>query len=298
MRILGLIAAASALLAACGSREREPAPAPGNDSSAAPAAGEAPAASVPAAAAPLPAPPAGTQSSGEGVALALRAGIRAAAIRLHCPAGRRAFWSTFPASADRKRGAAVVRRRRRLRRLVADVRGDKHRGGVSGTGAVPANLAALIGGPVSAATAPSTAAPIPLRRAPLPAIRRRLPRRLGPRFPAAGRLALGRPCLVQDGKPVRVAKLLALGTEPFWAARVEGRCVTYSHPEDQKGVRSGPALHPARAAGTWSGAWAGAVRAEDPPQRGCSDGMSDKSFPLAADIVVEGERRSGCAEPD
>ena len=50
--------------------------------------------------------------------------------------------------------------------------------------------------------------------------------------------------------------------------------------------------------GTWTGALGGrpfvlATR----PQAGCSDGMSDRRYPLAAELTVGGEQRQGCAAP-
>lgn len=30
--------------------------------------------------------------------------------------------------------------------------------------------------------------------------------------------------------------------------------------------------------------------------RGCSDGMSDKSYPVTVELLVQGEKRNGCAE--
>jgi len=114
----------------------------------------------------------------------------------------------------------------------------------------------------------------------------------------AATAASASPCLVQDGKPVTVAAVRAVGTEPFWGARVEGRCVTYSHPEDQKGSRVWTRFTPAAGGGTWSGTLDGKrFELRIQPRRGCSDGMSDQSYPLSADLVVGGERRSGCAEP-
>lgn len=106
------------------------------------------------------------------------------------------------------------------------------------------------------------------------------------------------PCLAQDGKPLGVPPLHALGTEPFWSARIEGRCVTYSHPEDPKGTRVWTRYTPVSGGGIWSGALGGRrfeLRAS--PRPGCSDGMSDKSYPIAVELIVAGERRSGCAEP-
>ena len=105
-------------------------------------------------------------------------------------------------------------------------------------------------------------------------------------------------CLVQDGKQLPDIRIHVIGTEPFWAADVEGRCVTYSTPEDQAGTRVWTRFSEKGGERMWSGALDGkpfamAVR-EEP---GCSDGMSDKSYPIAVRLTVRGEVRIGCAEP-
>jgi uncharacterized membrane protein/predicted small lipoprotein YifL len=302
MRSLGLIAAASTSLAACGSGDRGPSAAPGNES-------RAPAAE--AAAAPAPATPArpsgdGTgpgwdlQSSGEGVALVL-AGADRPSIRLFCPAGGKRLLVNVP-------GFRPVGSEERLSfgsggeaaALVADSRGDRQRGGVTGTGEVPKALAALVAGPVSASygaqrSGPHSAPPRALSSAFVAACREGA---APPAAPAAGPAASASPCAVQDGKALRVAAVRALGTEPFWNVRVEGRCVTYSHPEDQKGTRVWTRHTPGPGGGTWSGSLGGSrFELKVRPKRGCSDGMSDRRYPLEAELVVGGERRSGCAEP-
>jgi uncharacterized membrane protein len=105
---------------------------------------------------------------------------------------------------------------------------------------------------------------------------------------------------MQGTERLRVTPLRAVGTEPFWAARIEGRCVTYSHPEDQAGTRVWTRYTPGSGGGgTWTGALNGrpfvlAVR----PDAGCSDGMSDRRYPLAVNLTVGGEQRTGCAAPD
>jgi uncharacterized membrane protein len=182
---------------------------------------------------------------------------------------------------------------------VADTKGDRQRGGVSGTGEVPNSLAALVAGPLSTSygaqrSGPHPAPPQALARDFVAACRGAAPDRL----PAKPGPAPAGPCLVQDGKPIRVAPLRAVGTEPFWGARIEGRCVTYSHPDDQKGTRVWTRFTPGPGGGTWAGALGGRrFELKIRPQPGCSDGMSDRRYPLAADLVVGGERRSGCAEP-
>ena len=106
------------------------------------------------------------------------------------------------------------------------------------------------------------------------------------------------PCLLQDGQRVPANRIKAVGTEPFWAARIEGRCVTYLTPEDQQGTRIWT-----RFSGTAdNGAWVGALDGRrfeliTRPEPGCSDGMSDKRYPTAVMLAVRGEQRTGCAEP-
>ncbi|MGA9582166.1 MAG: hypothetical protein WBR13_09380, partial [Allosphingosinicella sp.] len=118
-----------------------------------------------------------------------------------------------------------------------------------------------------------------------------------PSAPPASPADSASPCVIQDGKALSVAPVRALGTEPFWNARVEGRCVTYSNPEDQKGTRVWTRFTPGPGGGTWSGSLRGnRFELRVRPQRGCSDGMSDRRYPLEAELLVGGERRRGCAE--
>ena len=106
------------------------------------------------------------------------------------------------------------------------------------------------------------------------------------------------PCLMQGADRLDVAALRAVGTEPFWGARVEGRCVTYSTPENQQGVRIWTRYS---SEGNGHGAWAGQLGGKRfemrvRPEAGCSDGMSDKRYPIAVELTVMGESRKGCAE--
>lgn len=183
--------------------------------------------------------------------------------------------------------------------FVADFRGDRRLGGVSAEGAVPANFPALIGGPVSASYGAQTSGPHPA-----------IPRgiagslvaacRSGPPAPTSAAIPdrSVSPCLMQDSQQLSVQPLRAIGTEPFWAARIDGRCVTYSHPEDQQGIRVWARFTPTAQGGVWSGALGGRqfeLRTRTAP--GCSDGMSDKVYPMSVELLVNGEQRKGCAEP-
>jgi uncharacterized membrane protein len=181
--------------------------------------------------------------------------------------------------------------------LVADPRGDAQRGGVSGRGAVPDNLAALISGPVSASygaqsSGPHPAPPAELARAFVSACAKDAKEAPKPGPQPAGA------CQTQDGKPVPANRIRAIGTEPFWGARIDGRCVTYSHPEDQQGTRVWTKFSGTTSNGTWTGSLGGqpfVLRTR--PQANCSDGMSDNRYPIAVSLTVGGEERTGCALP-
>ncbi len=239
------------------------------------------------------------QSSGEGVALALVSGAGSTAIRLFCPAARNELLvnvASFKPIGSEERlsfgsaGEVVA--------LVADPSGDAQRGGVSGSGAVPANLAALIAGPVSASYGAQTSGP---HRAPPGGLAQAFVRACAketvkPAPPPA--LQPAGACLTQDGKPVPANRIRAVGTEPFWGAMIEGRCVTYSHPEDQQGTRVWTKFSGTTSNGSWTGSLGGkpfVLRTR--PQANCSDGMSDNRYPIAVSLTVGGEERAGCALP-
>jgi uncharacterized membrane protein len=79
---------------------------------------------------------------------------------------------------------------------------------------------------------------------------------------------------------------------------VRGRCVTYSHPEDQAGTRVWTKFSGNAASGSWTGDYNGqAFSLRTRPQVDCSDGMSDRRYPIAVLLTVMGEERQGCAEP-
>ncbi|WP_186456888.1 COG3650 family protein [Sphingomonas suaedae] len=240
------------------------------------------------------------QQTGQGVVLALLRADRSAVLRLFCPGGEDRLLVNVP-------GFRPIDSEERLSfgsaddaaALVADTRGDAQRGGVTGTGRVPGNLAALIGGRLSAnygaqSSGPHPAPPPTLSRTFVTACSKKPVASTQPSPQAKGAVSA---CSVQSGKSIRVAPRRAVGTEPFWAARIDGRCVVYSHPEDQNGTRIWTRYANRPNGETWSGTLDGQLfelraRAE----RGCSDGMSDKRYPFAVELKVRGELRKGCAE--
>lgn len=103
-------------------------------------------------------------------------------------------------------------------------------------------------------------------------------------------------CLTQDGKAIPAVDYRAIGTEPFWAADIDGRCVTYRTPEDQAGTRIWTNFSGTAERGTWTGALdSQRFVLTTRPEPGCSDGMSDSVYPVAVTLHVRGERRTGCA---
>jgi uncharacterized membrane protein len=88
----------------------------------------------------------------------------------------------------------------------------------------------------------------------------------------------------------------AIGTEPFWNARTDGRCVTYSTPENQAGTRLWTKVGTGPMGPVWTGSFQGKpfVLRVQPAVR-CSDGMSDKVYDWEAILTVGGEERKGCA---
>jgi uncharacterized membrane protein len=245
------------------------------------------------------------QSSGEGTALALIGAGGRTITRLFCPTGTHRLTVNVPAfrpvgSEERMSFGSLGE----AAPLVADSRGDVQRGGVSGTGLVPDNLAALVGGPIgvnygSQHSGPHPAPPAQAARAFAAACSEAPPSDPGPALgeaPPVNEAAVGA-CRTQDRRAIPHNLIKGVGTEPFWSARIEGRCVTYMTPEDQKGTRIWTRFTGSGEQGVWTGFFADqrfVLRTR--PEPGCSDGMSDRRYPLAVSLTVAGEQRTGCAE--
>lgn len=239
-------------------------------------------------------------SSGEGVALALGTPGRPAIVRLFCPSAEdrlKVNVQSFRPIGSEER--LTIGTGKYAATLVADTRGDPDLGGVSGTGGVPDNLAALFKGPISVNygaqnSGPHIAPAQNLAKDFVTACNDSVVLKETTQRSAKSPNA----CTVQAGKILSVVPRRAIGTEPFWGARIEGRCVHYSHIDDQKGTRVWTRYTQAGESESWSGAFNGklfelSIR-KDP---GCSDGMSEKRYPLLVELQVLGALHRGCAEP-
>ena len=93
------------------------------------------------------------------------------------------------------------------------------------------------------------------------------------------------------------ARFTALGTEPFWAAKVDGARLTYLTPENQVG-------QPVAVARTSQGdlielaaTLAGKRLTLTVSAGPCSDGMSDTVYPFAVRRRLGDDEQRGCAKP-
>lgn len=85
------------------------------------------------------------------------------------------------------------------------------------------------------------------------------------------------------------------GTEPFWGGQSRGNRLVYTTPEDPEGTM----LAVKRFAGRGGLSLSGQLNGErfdltvTPGQ--CSDGMSDRSYPFTATLMLGDQTRQGCA---
>ena len=238
-------------------------------------------------------------SSGEGASLALETAGQPAIIRLFCPRGENMLkvnvQSFRPISSEERltvgSGNSVVT-------LVAGTQGDPLLGGVSGTGVIPKHLAALVNGQISVNygaqnSGPHVSPPQDLTKHFVAACNDQQNSTEGTQQAETAPTA----CLVQDGERLAIKARRSVGTEPFWSARIVGRCVHYSHMDDQKGSRVWTRYSHNLKDEVWSGALNGSLfelRLRNEP--GCSDGMSDKRYPSSVELKLGTELRRGCAE--
>jgi uncharacterized membrane protein len=94
------------------------------------------------------------------------------------------------------------------------------------------------------------------------------------------------------------AMLQFSGTEPFWGGHVEGTQLTYTWPENIDGVVIAVERSGEDGKLTLTGTFEGGPFAMTIAQGECSDGMSDRTYPLTATLTLGSEVRNGCAWSD
>jgi uncharacterized membrane protein len=88
----------------------------------------------------------------------------------------------------------------------------------------------------------------------------------------------------------------ARGTEPFWAMKIRGTQLTFSRPDmpDLVAQAPGAVIQPGSAAWTAKTPDGASLKVSlyvSP----CSDGMSDTSYPMSAEVTLDRNTYSGCA---
>jgi uncharacterized membrane protein len=94
----------------------------------------------------------------------------------------------------------------------------------------------------------------------------------------------------------------ARGNEPFWSAEVSGQTMTVTRPDAQpKSFAVRDQLTVERHIGSGPRSTTKVVETEDPgikltlTETACSDGMSDMTYKMAAELKLGGETLKGCA---
>ena len=112
------------------------------------------------------------------------------------------------------------------------------------------------------------------------------------------------PVTVPAELPSPPLRFTAIGTEPFWAIKVDGRNLTYSTPEMPDGViAEATQAFRGNASESRSGQqtflWTGRFDRKDfrlEIEKGeCNDGMSDIVYSHSARLTLDGRTERGCA---
>ena len=88
------------------------------------------------------------------------------------------------------------------------------------------------------------------------------------------------------------------GTEPFWGGTIKGDELTYTTPENQAGETIAVKRFSGNNGLGFSGLRNGETLDLTVTPGACSDGMSDRSYPLTATLRLGSEQREGCAWTD
>lgn len=87
----------------------------------------------------------------------------------------------------------------------------------------------------------------------------------------------------------------ALGTEPFWSASVDGRTLVWSTPEQPNGVTVPVTRSDGDGVATYKGVIADQPLTLEVRRETCSDGMSDRVYPLSVKRRLGADSQVGCA---
>lgn len=84
------------------------------------------------------------------------------------------------------------------------------------------------------------------------------------------------------------------GTEPFWGATIEGETMIYSTPENIEGTMITLSRFAGRGGLSFSGEMDGRAVDIAVTPGDCSDGMSDREYPLTVTLQIGNDQLYGC----
>lgn len=87
----------------------------------------------------------------------------------------------------------------------------------------------------------------------------------------------------------------ALGTEPFWSASVDGTKLVWSTPEQPNGLTVPVTRRDEGGVATYNGVIADQPLTLEVRRETCSDGMSDRVYPLSVKRRLGADSQQGCA---
>jgi uncharacterized membrane protein len=129
------------------------------------------------------------------------------------------------------------------------------------------------------ASEPATA-PEPVVATPAPAV--------GTPGPAPG------PALLD---PAFAVDLDARGTEPFWAVEIRAGTLTLKRPDQADVTVEHAGATSVNGAAAWASGSGAAGMKVTLRKAACSDGMSDRAYPMTAEVSLGAETLKGCAAP-
>ena len=88
------------------------------------------------------------------------------------------------------------------------------------------------------------------------------------------------------------------GTEPFWGGTAQGGQLIYTTPETPAGTTIAVKRFAGRGGVSLPGMLGGQAFDLTVTSGQCSDGMSDRTYPFTATLMLAGETRNGCAWTD
>jgi uncharacterized membrane protein len=109
--------------------------------------------------------------------------------------------------------------------------------------------------------------------------------------PAAPAAAPAKPAVSDFSQDIDAA-----GTEPFWGLKLRGLTFTFSQPDHPDATAKAPGAQITPGQAIWAAVTPGGEAMQVTLMVGeCSDGMSDRVYPMAAEVVFQDQTWRGCA---